>query len=145
MVNEVIVRFCIWEFDNISHDQLSALMGILPDKIYIKGHKKNPNNPDGKAVFDRNGWIMGSPLSKYSSFEDQLNSLLDIIEPRMDILGPICEKYACEFSCAMFVYAGNDESTPSLHLDARYNRVLKKLNIEFDLDLYCFSNDPDKE
>lgn len=62
-----------------------------------------------------------------------------MIEPRMDILKPICEKYECEFSCAMFIYAGN-ESTPSMRLDLRYNQIIKTLNIEFDLDLYCFSD-----
>ena len=32
----------------------------------------------------------------------------------------------------------NDESTPSVHLDARYTRLVGELNIEFDIDLYFF-------
>lgn len=141
MKNEIKVSFCIWDFDDLTHDQISNTLGIMPDKIYVKGQKRNPNNPPGTAVFRQNGWLMRSSLGNYSSFEEQMNSLLDIIEPKIDVFKPLCEKYACEFSCAMFVYAGNDESTPSMHLDSRYNKIVKTLNIEFDLDLYCFSND----
>ena len=141
MKNEVIVRFCIWDFDDLTHEEMSNLLGIMPDKTYIKGQKRNPNSATGKAVFSRNGWLMASGLDKYSSFEDQMNALLDVIEPKIDVFKPICEKYNCEISCAMFVYTGNDESTPSMHLNSRYNKVAKELNIEFDLDLYCFPNE----
>jgi hypothetical protein len=141
MKNEIIVSFCIWNFDDLTHDQISKSLGIMPDKIYVKGQKRNPNNPTGTAEVKQNGWIVGSSLDKYSSFEDQMNSLLDIIEPKIGLFKPICEKYACEFSCAMFVYVGNDESTPAMHLDSRYNKVIKELKVEFDLDLYCFANE----
>jgi hypothetical protein len=30
-----------------------------------------------------------------------------------------------------------------VHLDARYNRLIKELNIEFDVDLYCLPNKED--
>jgi len=79
---------------------------------------------------------MGSGLDKYSSFDDQMNSLLDIIESKIDLFKPLCERYYCEFSCGIFVYFDNGESTPWVHLDKRYNEISKALNIEFDVDLY---------
>ncbi|PWG82123.1 DUF4279 domain-containing protein [Pararcticibacter amylolyticus] len=54
---------------------------------------------------------------------------------------PLCEKYECEFSCALFVYFGNGESTPWVHLNSRYNKLIKELDIEFDIDLYVFQVD----
>jgi len=82
-------------------------------------------------------------LDKYASFESQLSALLDIIEAKIDLFRPLCEKYYCEFACGVFIRYDNDESTPSLHLDARYTRLVRELNIEFDIDLYCFSNSED--
>lgn len=70
-----------------------------------------------------------------------MNALLDLLEPKTDILKPICDKYYCEISCGMFIYFGNEESTPWVHLDARYNDLINKLNIELDLDMYVLPNE----
>lgn len=138
MKNEIIVRFGIWDFDDITHDKLSELLGIKPNKVYIKGERKNPNF---SALSKKNGWLLDSPKSKYSSFEDQMNALLDIIESNLDVFKIVCEKYHCEFSCAIFVYHGNDESTPWIHLGSHYNKLNKELNIEFDIDFYISQNE----
>lgn len=142
MKNEIILRFCIWDFNDISHQEITNILGIEPYKIYIKGGKRNPKNPQGNGLIKRNGWLMNSTLDKFASFEDQMNALLSIIESKIELFRPFCEKYQCEFSCALFIYVDNQESTPSVYLDARYNRLIKELNIEFDLDLYCI---PDKD
>lgn len=70
-----------------------------------------------------------------------MESLLDIIESNIDRFKILCDRYYCEFSCALFVYAGNDESTPWVHLNSRYNELVKTLNVEFDVDLYVFPNE----
>lgn len=88
-------------------------------------------------MHNNNAWFLESPLGKYASFEDQMNDLLDILEPKADTLMQIANKYLCEFSCALFVYQGNNESTPSVHLDGRYNKFVGTVNVEFDIDLYC--------
>jgi len=140
MKNEVFLDFCIWGFEDITPEQITQALGMQPTKVYIKGQKKNPKFA---AVAKQNGWRMNSGLDKHASFEDQMMSILDIIEPRIDLFRPFCEKYYCEIVCAVNVYYDNDESTPSIHLDARYNRLIKELNLEFDVDLYCLPNDQD--
>jgi len=137
MKNEVVLSFVIADFDDIGHEEITKTLGIIPSRIYIKGQKKNPNF---SGLSKRNRWIMGSSLDKYASFEDQMNEMLDIIESKIDLFRPFCEKYHCEFSCAIFIRYDNEESTPSVHLNSRYNRVIKELNIEFDVDLYCLPN-----
>lgn len=139
MQNEVVVSFGIFDFNDISHNDISQLLEIQPDKVYIKGEKRNPKNPTSPLI-KKNSWIMRSGLDKYSSFEDQLTSLLDIIENKLADFKTLCDRYYCEISCALFVYVDNDESTPWVHLNTRYNKLLKELNIEFDLDLYIFPN-----
>ncbi len=140
MKNEIHLSFIIADFDDINHDDITKILDIKPSKIYIKGQKKYPAS-SVLTLVKRNRWILKSQLDEYSSFEDQMNAMLDIIESKIDLFRPFCQKYCCEFSCAIFVRYDNNESTPSLHLNSRYNRVIKELNIEFDLDLYCLPNE----
>ena len=140
MKNEVFLDFCIWGFEDITPAYITQTLGIEPIKIYIKGQKTHPNFA---KLANRNGWRMSSGLDKYASFQDQMNALLNIIESKMDFFRLFCEKYYCEFSCAIYIRYDNDESTPWVHLDARYNRLVKELNIEFDVDLYCLPNKED--
>lgn len=140
MQNEIVVSFGIYDFNDISHDDISLLLGINPAFVTIKGEKRNPKNPNSPLI-KKNSWILGSGLDKYSSFEDQLTSLLDILENKLADFKTLCGRCYCEISCALFVYTDNEESTPWVHLDARYNRIIKELNIEFDIDLYIFPND----
>jgi Domain of unknown function (DUF4279) len=141
MKHEVYLDFTIADFEDITHDEITQRLGINPKKIYIKGAKKYPESSVATFV-KTNRWIMGSPLDEYSSFESQMIGILDIIESKIDLFKPICEKYYCEFSCAIFLRYDNGESIPWIHLDSRYNRIVKELNIEFDIDLYQL---PDKE
>lgn len=140
--NEIILDFRICDFNDITHDEITRKIGINPIRIHVKGEKRNPKNPNS-PVIKKNDWLMSSGVDIYSSFEDHMNALLTIIESKIDVFKPFCEKYYCEFACAMFVYFDNKESTPWLHLNARYNKLLKDLNIEFDLDLYVFPDQPD--
>ena len=142
MKNEVYLDFTIADFEDISHDEITQKLGITPKMIYVKGTKKYPESSVATLV-KRNRWIMGSPLDQHSSFENQMNAMLDVIESKIDLFRPFCEKYHCEFSCAIFVRYDNEESTPWVHLDSRYNRLIKELNIEFDVDLYCLPDDED--
>src|ERR1700756_569198 len=100
--NQVDLRFSIWNFDDISHSDISAILDLIPVRLFIKGEPRNPKNtkPDSPKI-KQNGWIIDSGLSQYDSFEDQMNRLLNILEPRIEPLKEICSKYYAEFSCAL--------------------------------------------
>jgi hypothetical protein len=34
--NEIWVSLCIWDFEDLTHEQLTELIGISPSKIHIK-------------------------------------------------------------------------------------------------------------
>jgi len=57
--NEIILSFGIFDFNDISHDEISEFLGIQPEKIRVKGEKKNPKNPDSSLI-TKNIWSMGS-------------------------------------------------------------------------------------
>jgi hypothetical protein len=137
MKNEVHVGFSIWEFEDISHDMITKELKINPSKIFIKGEN---NNPKFSQASKRNGWILESPLGIYSSFDEQLNALLDIMLNNKDSFQSICQRYYCEISAAIYIYFDNGESTPSLYLTKEQLNQLSQFNIEVDFDLYCLPN-----
>lgn len=133
--NEIFLDFRICDFNDITHEQISKIIELEPTFILKKGTKKYPDNTESTVTFKENVWIYRIDISGENSFEIQLTSLLNIIEPRINLLKPLCEKYYSEFSCAVFIN-NNEESTPSIFLDRNYNTIIKELNSEFDLDLY---------
>ncbi|RFS18995.1 DUF4279 domain-containing protein [Chitinophaga silvatica] len=139
MKNEIVLRFGIWRFNDITHDEISRILGVTPSFVLIRGEPRNPKIP---MPAKENGWLLEATSDTTTSFEEQMNILLKFFEEKKDVLKPLCEKYYSEISCAVFTYFGNEESTPWLHLDTRYNNLVKELNIEFDVDLYCMPNDP---
>jgi len=141
MKHQVYLDFTIADFEDISHEEISQELGVEPYKIYAVGQKRNPNSSSPTpALVTKNRWLMKSYLDEYASFENHMNALLDIIEPKINLFKPFCEKYRCEFRCAIYLRYENGESIPSVYLGSRYNRLIRELNIGFDVDIYCFPN-----
>jgi hypothetical protein len=138
--NKVVLSLRISRFNDITHDELTQLIGVLPVKTYVIGDKRNPKNPDSPLI-KNNSWLMGPALDEYAEFDEQMDTLLDILEAKIDIFKELSRKYYLEFSCAIFTYHDNEESTPWIHLGERYNNLIKQVNIEFDVDLYAWAND----
>ncbi len=132
MKNEIIVSLCIWRFEDKSPDELTEIIGITPSMTFRKGEKQNELS---SIISKENAWILNSSKGKYATFEVQMNDLIDQISSRMEVFKAIAQTYYCEFSCALYVYPNNNESVPWIHLDNNYNKLIKELNIEFDLDL----------
>jgi hypothetical protein len=138
-LNNMYFDFCIWNYEDITHEDITKLLNINPTMIYIKG---KPMNPKMKILAKKNGWRIDNPLDNKSLFEDQLNAMLDLLEPKIEILQMLSKKYGCEyeFSLAIFIY-NRKESTPWVHLTPRYNEFIRQVEVEFDLDLYCPPDD----
>lgn len=135
--NEIVLRFCVWDFNDITHAELTERFGINPSSVHVKGEAMNPKF--SQRLAKENGWILDATTDKFTSFEEQMHFLLDILELRKELLKPVCDKYYCEFSLALYIYS-DEESTPSVHLSSRYHDLAKELKFEFDLDLYCLQN-----
>lgn len=45
MKNEVVLEFCIWDYDDITCEQITAMLEINPSRVYVKGQPMNPTFP----------------------------------------------------------------------------------------------------
>lgn len=142
MRNEIYLDFVVADFEDITHDEISQRLGMNPRKVYVKGAKKHPDS-HAETLIKRSRWLIGSSLGKHLTFEEHLNAMLDLLEPKIDLLKPLCEKYNCFFSCAVFIDTDDSVSTPSLYLNWRYNKLTRELKLDFDFDLYCLPQKTD--
>ncbi|MGM5631399.1 DUF4279 domain-containing protein [Apibacter raozihei] len=132
--NKIHFDFSIWNYEDITHKEITHILRIIPSKVYVKGERINPENP---KISKQNGWILKSSLDKYVSFEDQLNVMLDLLEPKIEELQMLSEKHKCEFEFSLAIFILNqNESTPWVHLNKRYNDFIRKVDVEFDFDIY---------
>jgi len=138
MKNEIILSFGISGFNDISHQDLTELIGMNPALVFIK--KQDNNDP---VATRQNAWIMASDKATTASFEEQMNYFIDVLESKIDVFRPLSHKYCCEFSCAVTLYTGNGESMPRVHLNSRYNNISKALNLSFDFEIYSWPDDED--
>lgn len=134
MENYLKLSFCIWDFNDISHDDISRELNLVPSITYIKNEHIRP---EVERIAKDNGWIyeISSTEENCNDFNAQLNLLLDILEPRIAQIKKYSSNYYCEFSCAIFLFS-KEESTPWVHFDKRYNEFVKNTNVEFDFDIY---------
>jgi len=133
MLNEIWLELGVYSFDDITHEELSAILGLEPTRIMVKGQPKRnrPNAP----IWKGNGWRYQATKDVFMPFEDQMNLLLDVIEQRKEVFHEISNRYECEISLALYIYTNTEESTPSVHFDQRYLQVMAGLNVEFDIDI----------
>ena len=97
MKHQIYLDLTIADFEDVTHDEISQTLGIKPFKIYIKGQKRNHKSTSTTpALVTSNRWVMRTSLDEYSFFEDHMNAMLDIVEPKIDVFKPFCEKYRCD-------------------------------------------------
>lgn len=134
MKNKIVLRFCVWGFEDAYHEKLSNVIGLTPVKIYKKGKPKNPNFA---ALAKENGLVFQFSDNPYLSFEYQMKELMEGLSGRKEIIKDLSGKCYLELSCAVYIYFDNEESTPSIQLSPDYTELLSDLKITFDVDLYC--------
>lgn len=133
MESEIHLTLGIWGFTEISHNEISDIVGLQPVKVHIKGERINPKF---LTVSKENGWMYTHSKMVTRPFEEQMNELISIIKDTGGGLKQLSSKYYCELSCAVFK-KGEDESMPWVHLTKDHVQFLNDFNIEFDLDIYA--------
>lgn len=134
MQHEIDVSLNFWEFEDLTPEDITALLGVEPSRVVRKGE------PRGRRVWPYNGWIWEASADKSVCFEDQCTAVLDLLEARREAIKSFSHRCTGEISCMLRLYVDNGQSTPSVNLDARYHALAHELNLSFDLDLYCAHN-----
>lgn len=137
MKNKIILHFCIWKFNDITHDEITSRLALKPSIMHIKGQRRNPKFP---MLAKENGWLLEADGGDECSFEEKMNFLMSFFKGREDILSEYGNKYYCEVSCVIYINVDAEESTPWVHLNRDQIAILNQLSIEFDVDIILVSD-----
>ncbi len=130
--NEVELDFRIMEFD-CSPDEITHRVGLLPTEIWYMGGTRVPGL---RLTHKENGWEVSSGRSKYESFASHVDALLEHIEPHIDTIAEVGNRYHAEVSCALYLYDSNDEATPPIYLSKHAIALLHRSGAGVDFDIY---------
>jgi hypothetical protein len=115
--------------ETLRPDQISALLGLEPSQSGVKGERFSTRH---SAVRRTSFWLLKSPLNDDLPLAEHLEWLLELIEPKLDLIGSLAEKWRVDFFCGFSSENGQGGVTfePSLL------RRLAHLGIPLVLDLY---------
>lgn len=137
--NHVEAYLEIKRFQNISHDDISTLLGLQPTTIYVQGQRFNPHFG---AVSRHNRWLyqVYTKEGPWRNLEEQLDELLALVNARRAAFQQLAAHCEFEIRCAVFIYYDLNESTPPVFLEPRHVELLNFLQAGFDADIYCRSS-----
>jgi Domain of unknown function (DUF4279) len=115
--------------DTLRPDQVSALLGLEPTQSGVKGERfSNRHSVVRRTSF----WLLKSPLSESLPLPEHLEWLLNLMEPKLDLIGSLAEKWRVDFFCGF----SSENGQGGVTFDPSLLRRLAHLGVPLVLDLY---------
>lgn len=115
--------------DTLGPDQITAILGSEPTQSGVKGERFSSRH---NAVRRTSFWLLQSPLSENQPLAEHLKWLLDLLEPKLDLINSISEKWRVDLFCGFSSENGQGGAT----FDPDLLRRLGHLGVPLVLDLY---------
>lgn len=115
--------------DTLDPDQITAILGSEPTQSGIKGERFSTRHSAARRT---SFWLLESPLKDSLPLADHLKWLLDLIEPKRDLIGSVAEKWRVDFFCGFSSENGQGGTT----FDSDLLCHLAHLGVPLVLDLY---------
>ncbi len=132
---QVELSYNIWEYEDITAEELTELIGLTPSTVFRIGLPIRPNVP---RLSRHNAWMYKSPVlagNPDALFEEQLAALFEVLENKKHILQPLGRKYACEISCGIYIDCVNDVSTPATYLEKWHIELMAFIGAALNFDM----------
>jgi hypothetical protein len=128
MKNEISVYLVLAEFD-CDPNEVTAATGLQPEEVWRTGDQI------GRAARYRedNGWKVSSGIEKSVGLNEQVNALLNRIEPAQAFIAEFAKTCYLEIACVVKAY----EYAPEMHLERSTLQKIAQLGAETDIDFYC--------
>ncbi len=118
--------------DIIPPDKISEIVGIKPDKSYLKGERRGKTKIQQKE----NGWIIYSKVGRNAPLQDHINNLIERIENHTDQIANIAKNQDVEVELGCTVWS---DDRPPLYFTKEQISILNKICAGIDIDLYMIA------
>jgi hypothetical protein len=133
-VTEIHVFLGIFQFGD-DPQVVTDLLGVAPTKAWAPGAAMPGKAGERGGRWPHGRWVLVSPGGRQASVEEQLLSLLPLLEERPDALAEAKRRYEVGLMCAAYYH----EVNPGFHLDVELLRRVAALGLDLDFDLYCLA------
>jgi hypothetical protein len=121
--------FCIYG-DTLQPDEMNRDLGLQATNSGLKGERQS-KYPRARQL-RTSIWFLDSSLDNHLPLQDHLKWLLDVLEPKLDVIHEIAMRYDARLSCGYSSEHGQGGCT----LDAALLERIAKLGVPLVLDLY---------
>jgi hypothetical protein len=115
--------------DALRPDQITATLSLLPTQSGVKGERLSSRHG---AVRRTSFWLLRCPLSDSLPLTEHLEWLLDLFEPKIDLINSIAEGSKIMLLCGFS--SGNGQG--GFTLDAKTLQRIARLGVPLSIDLY---------
>jgi uncharacterized protein DUF4279 len=121
---------CLWIGGGVLRpDEISAILGLEPTQSGVKGERYGPrHNLVRRASF----WLLKCPLSDHLPLAEHLKWLLDLLEPKLQLINSIAKESKVMFFCGF----SSENGQGGVTFDPTLLRRLANLGVLFVLDLH---------
>ena len=137
--NENHIEIKFFDFD-ITHDELSKIIGLQPTHIWVKGDKLKSGRLE--KIRKENYWGFEIMTKTNDFIGDQAKAfLVDIVVSRTEKIKMLTDKYHGEFSVVQYMYNG---CNPGLYFDKEQLNILHNAGLDLNVDIYVLSDNENK-
>ena len=126
--DETRVYFGVFNFEG-APDVVTLAAGVEPTRQWVKGEPYG----DKGGIRTHSRWELASPASHDSSFESQLDALLDLLEERAEAIRSVTASFEAGVNVAAYF---RESFNPGFHTSAAALKRLADLGLSLDFDLY---------
>lgn len=115
--------------DALRPDQITATLGLEPTQSGVKGERFSTRH---SAVRRTSFWLLKCPLSDSLPLTEHLEWLLNLFEPKIDLINSVAEGSKIMLLCGFSSENGQGGFT----LDAKTLQRIARLGVPLSIDLY---------
>lgn len=115
--------------DSLRPNQITAILGLEPTRSGMKGEQ---HSPDHGGVSRTSFWLLKCPLSDSLPLTEHLKWLLDLFEPKFNLISSNAEDSTPMFLCGFSSENGQGGFT----LDAKTLQRLAHIGVPLSINLY---------
>ena len=117
--------------DGLLVDEVEGMLGLSPSHV---GKKGEPYQGPGRGSYESNVWVWKYPAESDVPFEEQVSSLLTIIEPKKSALREITKQP--DVKGEIFLGFGPLNGQGGANLSTDLLRRVADCGLALDMDLY---------
>ena len=133
-LNENYIELKIFDFEN--HEEISNILNLKPTNVWKKGEEYlfGDKTKGIKKIRKENYWEYRSKEITNEWIGNQIEKFIkEIIEPRIELIKKISNKFHSEFSVVQYMYDG---CNPGLYFDKKILKVINECGLELNIDFY---------